>query len=158
MKASLKPLLLAALLASAALPTLAEPGAGRAAAPCAVKADGEHPAYRQARWQEHMARRAAELKTELKLSAEQETAWANYLAAMQPPADAATPQRADLRQLTTPERLDRLRALHQQRDAAFERRAAATRAFYGALNAEQQKIFDERTARLHRHGRPRHHG
>lgn len=158
MKASLKPLLLAALLASATLPTLAEPGAGPAAAPCPVKADGERHAYRQARWQEHMARRAADLKAELKLSAEQEAAWATYLAALKPPADAATPPRSDLSQLTTPERLDRLRALHQQRDAAFEQREAATRTFYGALNAEQQKIFDQRTARMHRHGRPRHHG
>lgn len=158
MKASLKPLLLAALLASAALPTLAEPLGAPGAAPCAVKADGERHARRHERMQDHRARRANELKAELKLNAEQEAAWANYLAAMQPPADATTPQRSDLRQLTTPERLDRLRALHQQRDAAFERRAAATRTFYGALNAEQQKIFDERTARMHRHGRPRHHG
>jgi hypothetical protein len=158
MKASLKPLLLAALLAGAALPALAEPAGGPAAAPCAVKADGERHAYRQARWQDRMARRAAELKTELKLSAEQEAAWTTYLAAMKPPADAAAPQRSDLSQLTTPERLDRLRELHQQRDAAFEQREAATRAFYGALNAEQQKIFDQRIARAHQHGRHRHHG
>lgn len=158
MKASLKPLLLAALLASAALPALAEPAGGPAAAPCAVKADGERHAYRQARWQDRVARRAAELKTELKLSAEQETAWTTYLAAMKPPADAATPQRSDLAQLTTPERLDRMRSLRQQRDAAFEQREAATRTFYGALNTEQKKIFDERTARMHRHGRHRHQG
>lgn len=158
MKASLKPLLLAALLAGAALPTLAEPVTAPAAAPCAVKADGARPARLHERRLEHLARRAADLKAELKLSADQEAAWATYLAALKPPADAAAPPRSNLTQLTTPERLDRLRELHQQRDAAFERRAAATRAFYGALNAEQQKIFDQRTARAHQHGRHRHHG
>lgn len=158
MKASLKPLLLAALLAGAALPALAEPAGGPAAAPCAVKADGERHAYRQAHWQDRMARRAAELKTELKLSAEQEAAWTTYLAAMKPPADAAAPQRSDFARLTTPERLDRLRELRQQRDAAFEQREAATRAFYAALNAEQKQIFDQRSARAHQHGRLRHHG
>lgn len=155
MKASLKPLLLAALLAGAALPALAEPGAGPSAAPSAVKADGQ----RQDRWQQRMARHAAELKAELKLSAEQEAAWASYLAALKPPADGAPPQRIDFSKLSTPERLDRMRELRQQRDAAFERHEAATRGFYAALNAEQRKIFDERTARLQRRGgHHRHHG
>lgn len=157
MKTRLLPLLLATLLAGVAVPALAEPGNGPA--PCAVKAEGgERHASRQARWQDHMARRANELKAELKLNAEQEAAWTTYLAAMKPPADANAPQRSDLAQLTTPERLDRMRTLRQQRDAAFEQRETATRTFYGALNAEQKKIFDERTARMHRHGRHRHQG
>jgi membrane-bound lytic murein transglycosylase B len=157
MNARVKPLLLAALLASAALPALAQPAGGSAAAPCPIKAEGARPGPWHERMQARMQRRADELKAELKLSPEQEKAWSDYLAAMKPPADAQRPQHDELAKLPTPERLDRMRALHQQRDAAFERRAAATRAFYGTLNGEQKKVFDDRTASRHAGGRHRHY-
>lgn len=139
MKTSVKPLLLASLLALSTLGAQAHPGSG--------------PGERQSRMPEHrqerMARHAAELKSQLQLTPEQEHAWTGYLAALQPAAAATRPDPAEFGRLSTPERLDRLRELRRQRDTEFERREAATRSFYAGLNATQQKVFDEQTARLH---------
>lgn len=104
--------------------------------------------------QEHRAQRAAALKAKLKLSTEQEAAWNSYLAAMKPATPPAWPSRAEISKLSTPERLDRMRALRQQREAEFERRDAATRTFYGTLSADQKKIFDDNTGHPWRDGRP----
>ncbi|MEK9801832.1 MAG: Spy/CpxP family protein refolding chaperone, partial [Curvibacter sp.] len=98
------------------------------------------------------------LKAELRLTPEQEGSWNAYVAALKPPAAAAHPAREDFARLSTPERLDKMRELRQQREAEFDRREAATRSFYAGLNAEQKKTFDQRTARpMHEEGR-RHHG
>ncbi len=158
MKVNFKPVVLAAVLATSALAALAQsgpgPGAGPGAGPGMHQPDGE----RHARQQERMAKRAADLKAKLKLSAEQESNWNAFLAAMKPPARASMPRREDLAKLSTPERLDKMNELRKQRDAAFEQRDAATRTFYGSLSAEQKKVFDENTARAHRHGPHRGHG
>ena len=134
MKTSVKPLLLAGLLAITALGVQA------------------HPGERQGRMQEHMqermARHAADLKGKLQLTPEQEGAWTRYLDALKPAAPTARPDRAEFERLSTPERLDKLRELRRQRDAGFDRREAATRSFYAGLNATQQKVFDEQTASL----------
>jgi hypothetical protein len=61
--------------------------------------------------------------------------------------------------MTTPDRIDHMRALRTQRDAEMDRRADATKAFYAQLTAEQKKTFDAETARMFRpHGGMRHHG
>lgn len=101
-----------------------------------------------AHWQEHMAQRAAELKGKLQLRPEQEADWARFLEAMKPAQRPLRPDPRELAQLSTPERLDRLRALRQQRESEMERRDAATRTFYATLSPEQQKVFDEQTARM----------
>jgi Spy/CpxP family protein refolding chaperone len=156
MKVNFKPVVLAAVLATSALVALAQSGPGPAtgAGPGMHQPDGE----RHTRQQERMAKRAADLKAKLKLSAEQESNWNAFLAAMKPPARASMPTREDLAKLSTPERLDKMNELRKQRDAAFEQRDVATRTFYSALNAEQKKVFDESTARSHRHGPHRGHG
>ncbi|MCZ8294710.1 MAG: Spy/CpxP family protein refolding chaperone [Hylemonella sp.] len=158
MKVNFKPVVLAAVLATSALVALAQsgpgPAAGAGAGPGMHQPDGE----RHARQQERMAKRAADLKAKLKLSAEQESNWNAFLAAMKPPARASMPKREDLAKLSTPERLDKMNELRKQRDAAFEQRDAATRTFYSALNADQKKVFDESTVRSHRHGPHRGHG
>lgn len=153
MKASLKPLLLAALLSGAAFATLAQPGSNAApgAGPCASASGEARHARKHDRMQEHLSRRAAALKDELKLSAQQEAAWNSYLAALKPPA---RPQRTDMTALSTPQRLDRMGEMRKLREAEFERREAATRAFYSSLSAEQQKVFDARTARHGHHKHP----
>lgn len=162
MKVNFKPVVLAAVLATSALVALAQsgpgPAAGAGAGPGMYQPDGERHARQQERMKEHMAKRAADLKAKLKLSAEQESNWNAFLAAMKPPARASMPKREDLAKLSTPERLDKMNELRKQRDAAFEQRDAATRTFYSALNAEQKKVFDESTARSHRHGPHRGHG
>ncbi len=76
---------------------------------------------------------------------------------MKPATPPAPPKREDLAKLSTPERLDQMRALRQQREAEFDKRDAATRAFYGTLNAEQKKTFDARTAHpMHEENRRQH--
>ena len=94
-------------------------------------------------------RHSAELKARLKLRADQEAAWTAFTNAIKPPAIPTTrPDPAGLAQLNTPDRLDQLESLHQQRAQAMSQRHQATRAFYSALDAEQQKVFDAETRRL----------
>ena len=92
------------------------------------------------------AQRADHLKTVLQLRADQEPALRAYLDAVRPPGDAAKrPERPDpqaLRQMTTPQRLDRMQARQAERSAMFAKRADATRSFYATLSPEQQKTFD----------------
>lgn len=150
MKASLKPALLLAALAASALTALAQPAPG----PSSTQPDSERRARLQERVKQHVAQRASDLKAQLELSAEQEAAWNTYVAAMKPPARPLLPNRADIAKLSTPERLDRMRELRQQREAEFDQRDAATRTFYGTLSAEQKKIFDDNTGRPYHQGRP----
>lgn len=141
MQANLKATVLAAALAAVTFASQAQPSTD-----AKPPESGDRPARMQERARQHVARRAAELKAQLKLSAEQESAWATYLAAMKPPARPVQPSAEDVARMTTPERLDRLRELRKQRDAEFDQREAATRTFYAALTAEQKKIFDDNTA------------
>jgi hypothetical protein len=60
--------------------------------------------------------------------------------------------------MTTPERLDQIRALRAQRDAEMDKRMDATKSFYSALNAQQKKVFDEQGMRFLRGGKRGHHG
>jgi len=149
MKTRFKPALLLAALAASALTTLAQPAPG----PSSTQPDSERRARLQERVRQQVAQRASDLKAKLKLSAEQEAAWNTYVAAMKPPARPPLPQRAEIDKLSTPERLDRMRELRQQREAEFDKRDAATRTFYGTLSAEQKKIFDDNTARPYHQGR-----
>lgn len=161
MKTVFKPLLLTGLLAALGFTAFAQgmgPGGGAArgemmgqGGPAQYQGERRaNPAKRQA-W---MARRQAELKAQLKLTAAQEGAWTTYVAAMTPPAKPLGQRlnRADLEKLTTPERIEKMRALHAQRDAERDQRAEATKVFYAALTPEQQKVFDTETARFHRGG------
>lgn len=155
-----KPAVLAAVLATSALAVLAQPAGGPPpeGGPRMHQSEPEHRAQRQERMKAHLAKRAAELKADLKLTPEQESSWSAYVAAMKPSAPPAQPQREDFAKLSTPERLDKMREMRQQRDAAFDKRDAATRSFYASLSPEQQKTFDARSARpMHEEGR-RHHG
>lgn len=163
MKSVFKPLLLAGLLATAGFAAFSQaPAAGERGAMMGAGGpmhEGMHhdrmgkmdPARMQAR----MDKRNAELKATLKLTPAQEGAWTTYTAAMKPPADllAKRPDRAELDKLTTPERIDKMKALHTQHmtdmNAAMDKHGEATKAFYATLTPEQQKIFDARAMRHH---------
>ena len=176
---SLNTLLLAGIMATAGLAATAQTVAPAAPATAAApaQAKGHHgdrsarhdPAQRQAR----IAKRQAELKAKLAIAPAQEGAWTAYTAAMQPPArNTARPDRAAMKaefaKLTTPERIDKMRALRTQRtaerNAAMDKRGDATKAFYATLNDTQKKTFDsERMAwggKGHggRHGHSHHRG
>ena len=123
-----------------------------------------------AKMQAMMARHQADLKVKLKLTPAQEGAWTAYTTAMQPPAGLqqrpSDAQRAEMDKLTTPERIDKMRALRAehmtQMNTVMDKRGDATKAFYAALTPEQQKVFDVEqkkrgTRGEHgRHGGPEH--
>jgi murein L,D-transpeptidase YcbB/YkuD len=90
---------------------------------------------------ERHAARMAQLKTELKITAAQEPAWNAFVArtAHTPRKPAAT---EDWSKLTTPQRLDKMQALHAERSAEMTQRVEATKSFYAALTPDQQKSFD----------------
>ncbi|MFT3718715.1 Spy/CpxP family protein refolding chaperone [Pseudorhodoferax sp.] len=132
---------MAALAAGAIAQTPAAPPAAPPAAGQAPGADAQHP--HQHRPRDGGAQRLARLKEQLKITPAQEPAWNAYTASLlPPPPPAERPPREDLRTLTTPQRIERLRALHAERTADMERRAEAVLRLYGALAPEQQQVFD----------------
>lgn len=173
---SLNSLVLAGLLAAGAGasamaegPTTTAPASPAAAAGQQAGPHGSHrmmgrhdPAAMQA-W---MAKRQAEMKAKLKITAAQEGAWTSFTAAMQPPARMMgerpmAGQRAELDKLTAPERIDKMRAMRTQRmtemNAEMDKRGEATKTFYAALSPEQQKIFDAEHRKMGRHGGAGHY-
>ena len=98
--------------------------------------------------QAFMAKRHAALKAKLKLTPDQEPAWKAFTVSHQAPKMQHDRQAimADLAKLSTPERIDKMKELRTQHmgemSAAMDQRGAATKTFYAALTAEQQKIFD----------------
>lgn len=114
-----------------------------------------------AKTKEHMEKQVAALKEKLKLTAAQQAPWTTYLDAMKPTSASmeAHHDHAQLSTLTTPERIDKMKGMHDQRSAEMERHAAATKAFYATLNADQKKIFDAETMKIeHGRGGHDHHG
>ena len=110
---------------------------------------GKHHGHRA----EYRARHLATLKDQLQLTPAQEPAWTAFTASMQPGERTARLDRQGMEQLTTPERIDRMRALRAQHAAEADRRGEATKAFYAALTPAQQKTFDARAVRgQHRMG------
>jgi protein CpxP len=143
-----KHLLACALLVGMGLATAqAQPAAGSdAPAP-----QGRH--FDPARMAERMNRHLAALKQKLQITASQETAWNSFTAAMQPPANMQHPDPRSMAGMTTPDRIDQMRAMRDRRNAEMDRRAEATKAFYAQLTPEQKKTFDTETARMgHGHG------
>jgi periplasmic protein CpxP/Spy len=155
MKHPRKPLIVAALLASLALGSMAQTPPPPAASGTAPIAREHHGRFDPVRMQERMARRLAGLKQKLQITPAQESAWNAYTAALKPTATNARPQRGEFEKLTTPERIDRMRTMRAARAAQMDKRFDATRAFYEALSAEQKKVFDAATASR---GFGRHHG
>jgi hypothetical protein len=108
-----------------------------------------------------MAQRLGELKQKLAITPAQEGAWNTWTAALKPTGPHQRPDRAEWKTLTTPERIDRMRSLRAERNAEMDRRMDATKTFYGALGADQKKVFDTESLKFmggergHRGG---HHG
>ena len=118
------------------------------------------PAKLQQRMAEHHAKRLAQLKAKLKITAAQEGAWNRFTSAMQPPARTERPavEHESFAKLTTPQRLDQIEKLETERFARERERNAAIKAFYGQLTPYQQGLFD--AISLHQGGprRPGMHG
>lgn len=121
----------------------------------AAKTEGHgHGRMDPAKRMERFTQRMTELKQKLQIAPAQEAAWSSFTTAMRPPAARPRMDRDALARLTTPDRIDQMRAVRNERMAQMDRRGEAVKAFYATLNAQQQKVFDESTAR---HGRGGHH-
>ena len=147
-----KPLLLVALMATASVASFAQgtpanPPADQPGAHHGMMHKGDHdPAKREAK----MAQRQAELKAKLQLNASQEGAWNAFAASMTPPARTGqdhAAMHAEMEKLSTPERIDRMKALRTRRNAEMDKRADAAKTFYATLNADQKKVFDAQPRR-----------
>jgi Spy/CpxP family protein refolding chaperone len=101
-------------------------------------AQGQMPEMMQKR----MMQRQATLKTELKLTPEQEPAWESFVQSMKPSAQVARPNPAELDAMTTLQRLEKMKAMRAERDAHMNQRMQAVQTFYNVLTPEQQKVFD----------------
>ena len=115
--------------------------------------DGEHMGMRM---KKHLRR----LKTELKLTPEQEPAWVAMTSAVTPPTRPPRPDRAEMEKLSMPDRLDKMKQMmsqhHEARVAELDKHAAAVKAFYAVLTPEQKKTFDAKAMPSRMHGP--HHG
>lgn len=106
---------------------------------------------------ERMERRAKALHDKLKLTAEQEGAWTKFAEAMKPQVPPTTAERARMAGMTAPERMDAMMARMKEAEVRMSARTSAVKEFYAVLTPEQQKTFDEATARQGRHHGKRHH-
>lgn len=166
MKSLRKHLMAAGLLAGLGLGAIAQtttpPAPGAAPQAQAQHApDPARAAERRAKMEQRIAKRMAAFKEKLKITAAQEGAWTTWTTAMKPQPHQR-PDRAEFARLTTPERIDRMRVMRVARMADADKRGEATKTFYAALSADQQKVFDAESLRfakqMHRGMRGGHHG
>jgi len=127
------------------------PEATQAAPAVAQKAETPRMArmHRHGQHHEHMqaqrTERLEQLKTDLKLTPEQEPAWLAFVARTAPDVQPkTTADRADRAQLNTLQRLERMEAQHEAHSAAMKQRIDATRSLYATLSDEQKQVFDQR--------------
>ena len=171
---TLSGLLLAGLLTATGGAVMAQtppPGPAGMRAPEATRdaphADGKMGQRDPAKMQAMMAKRAADMKAKLKITPAQEPAWTAFTASMKPPAGGmgwgmSPEQRAEMDKLTTPERIDKMRAQRTQRMAEMntlaDQRGEATKVFYAQLSAEQKAVFDAEHKKRGMHHEGRHGG
>ncbi|MBC5782585.1 Spy/CpxP family protein refolding chaperone [Ramlibacter sp. USB13] len=147
MKPNRRHLIAATLVAAIGFGAAVQAQTPPAGAPGAGRPDAARMEQFRARMQERMAQRLGELKQKLAITPAQEGAWSTWTANLQP-TPHQRPDRAEIARLTTPERIDRMRALRAERNAAMDKRMDATKTFYAQLNAEQKKTFDAESLRF----------
>ena len=157
MKSILKPILVAAVLATAGFSAFSSGGYGQGDG--GMMGHGMHEGQGRMgsmgsdKMKARMAKHQAELKAAVKITAAQEAAWTTFTSAMTPPASpmAQRPTREDMAKLSTPERIDKMKAMRTEHHAVMslemDKRADAVKAFYATLTPEQQKVFDEKAMR-----------
>ncbi len=116
----------------------------------------------EGKWEEKRAKAMAMLKEKLKLQPEQEVAWNKFTSTSQfaPGQKRMDRQamRSEMQKLNTPQRLDKMQAMAEQRQARMLERSQAIKAFYAQLTPEQQSVFDTNAMRQGRHGHGHRHG
>ena len=157
--------IVSAMLAALAIPAFAQtspatPTATTTATTTQTAPSAKHHGRSPEAQEAHRAKRMQALKAKLQINASQESAWNDYVTATQRqrPAPGERPNREAFAQMTTPERIDAMQAMHAKRQAAMDQRSQATKTFYAALNPQQQKTFDAETLKRHeRHGQNKRH-
>lgn len=96
---------------------------------------------------ERHAKHLAQLKEKLNLSGQQDVAWQSFIQAMQKPEHSARPDRLAFEKMTTPERLEQMQKMRQQRDVLMQKRADGIQLFYAQLSSEQKTVFDAQSLR-----------
>lgn len=143
MKSAFKRALIASLLATTGLAAFAQGMGGPMGGP---PPDGQHMGMRHAdpaKMHERMAKHLDSFKAKLKITPDQEAAWSTFATAMKPPATPLErPNWKEIQKLSTPERIDKMRALRNQHQAEMDKRADAVKTFYAVLTPEQKKTFD----------------
>lgn len=95
--------------------------------------------------------RMSAIKKRLHLTPEQDAAWNQWQESTKPMDGMGHPdiKKGDWAGLTTPQRLDKMRSMHEEHSQrmaqAMARHAEATKTFYASLTEAQQKTFDEET-------------
>jgi hypothetical protein len=127
---------------------VAKPGAKHA-----MQAQGCHHMMDGERMVAMRKTQLAAIKKQLALTPEQDGAWARWVESTMPHEAMGRPDmpNADWAGLSTPQRLDKMQAMHEahsQRMAqSLARHSEATKTFYAALTEAQQKTFDQVTLR-----------
>lgn len=109
-----------------------------------------HNERNPAKLQERFTKQMAEFKTKLAITAAQDAAWVNFTTAMQPSRAMydMNKLRDDMSKLNTPERIDKINAVHNQKQDATIKHGEAIKAFYEVLTSEQRKIFDDQSNQM----------
>ena len=124
--------------------TQAAPAAAQAAEAPRMGRMQRHGLHRE-QMQAQRTERLEQLKTDLKLTPEQEPAWLAFVARTAPDTKPrAAAERTDWSRLNTEQRLERMEAQHEAHSAAMKQRIDATRNFYATLTEEQKQVFDQR--------------
>ncbi|WP_302174922.1 Spy/CpxP family protein refolding chaperone [uncultured Hydrogenophaga sp.] len=168
---------LAAALASTSLLSVAQTAPAASSAPqaaptgaaVAAKQRQAGPGERHARMAERHQQRLDQLKTRLQLTQQQESAWLAFVARTAPRSHgqprAERSDRPDFASMTTPQRIERMKAWQAERQARQQQRMEAALSFYQVLTPAQQQVFDQSTVpgfmragmKGHGHGHDRGH-
>ena len=98
--------------------------------------------------------RLADLKAQLKITAEQDTAWQTFANAVKEQASGMQALRAQMQagSATAPERMAQRASVMQQRTEAMTTMTKAFDALYGVLTPEQKTIADQHFGTMGPHG------
>ncbi|MCL2657102.1 MAG: Spy/CpxP family protein refolding chaperone [Betaproteobacteria bacterium] len=113
-----------------------------------------------AKFKASVEKRLDRLHSQLKLTADQEPAWASYRSDSLARLDSFASNRPDwsaMEDATAVARLEQMLARVQQHEKILTQQLDSTRSFYAKLNSEQQKVFDAET-RMEPRGRGPHRG
>jgi len=135
----------------------AQPAEGRHGHAVSAEQRAAFKAERQAKRAERQAQHAAKLRADLKITAQQEPAFAAYLAAGKPAQrQDVRGERTKLAALPAPQRLEQQIERQKQRTARLEARLAAMNNLYAVLTPEQKQVLDSKAMRFG--GKHRGHG